>query len=384
MTTEPVPRSTIAALADAAREKLPAEVFHYAAGGAGDEATVLSNVRKLDAFRLVPRVMRDVSEVDTAVDVVGGSLAAPFLVAPMGMQGLYHEEGEVATARAAAEHGLGFCLSMFGSRSPEQVADAAASQVRWRQMYITKDRRLNEELVRQAEAAGFDAIVCTVDLPVMAERLRDLDNTFQSFDNEVAAEASPALVHEPYFKELLGLWHGGHAEATPQQFIDHVFPHPGCGWNDLEDLIGLSPLPVIVKGVLHPHDAVRALGVGAAAVVVSNHGGSQHDRSIASIDALPGVAEAVDGAVPVYFDSGVRSGTHAAIALARGADSVLVGRPVLWGLAVHGPQGVRSVLDTLVNDLRNTMAFVGARTVRDLRNATILTEPGPHDPVFPG
>jgi len=375
MATDTVPRSTIDALAAAARERLPAEVFHYAAGGAGDEATVLRNVQKLDAFRLIPRVMRDVSDIDTAVEVVGGSLAAPFLVAPMGMQRLYHKDAEVATARAAAELGMGFCLSLFGSCSPEQVAGAAASQVRWRQMYITKDRRLNEELVRQAAAAGFDAIVCTVDLPVMAERYRDSDNTFRSFDNTVAEEASPALVREPYFKELLDLWRGGQPEATPQQFIDHVFPHPGCGWGDLEDLIGRSPLPVIVKGVLHPDDAVRAVGVGAAAVVVSNHGGSQHDRSVAAIDALPGVVEQVDGAVPVYFDSGVRSGTHAAVALVCGADAVLVGRPVLWGLAVHGPQGVRSVLDDMVDDLRNTMAFVGARTVLDLRKATAMPTP---------
>jgi isopentenyl-diphosphate delta-isomerase len=366
---------TIAAIAAAAEEKLPAPIFHYAAGGAGDESTVLRNVQKLDSFRLVPRVMRDVSDIDTAVEVVGGSLAAPFLVAPMGMQRLYHEGGEVATAGVAAELGIGFCLSLFGSCSPEQVADAAARQVRWRQMYLTKDRRLNDELVHQAKTAGFGAVVCTVDLPVMAERHRDADNTFQTFDNEVAQEAAPALVHEPYFKELLALRRQKQPETTAQQFIDQVFPYPGCGWDDLEDLIRRSPLPVIVKGVLHPDDAVRAVGAGAAAVVVSNHGGSQHDRSIASIDALPGVAGAVDGAVPVYFDSGVRSGTHAAVALAHGADAVLVGRPALWGLAVHGPQGVRTVLDTMVNDLRTTMAFVGARTIGELRTVTALSEP---------
>ncbi|MFH9677334.1 alpha-hydroxy-acid oxidizing protein [Streptomyces sp. NPDC017405] len=381
MTPDPVLGGPIGTLTAAAQEKLPAEIFHYAAGGAGDEATVLRNVRNLDAFRLVPRVMRDVSAVDTSAEVVGGSLAAPLLVAPMGMQRLYHEGAEVTTARAAAELGTGFCLSMFGSCSPEQVAGAAPGQVRWRQMYLTKDRRLNEELIRQAEDAGFDAVVCTVDLPVMAERFRDAGNTFQTFDNEVAEAWSPALVREPYFKEPLGLWREERPEATPQQFIDHVFPHPGCGWDDLERLVGRSPLPVIVKGVLHPDDAVRAVGAGAAAVVVSNHGGSQHDRSVAAVDALPAVAGAVDGAVPVYFDSGVRSGTHAAVALALGADAVLVGRPVLWGLAVHGPDGVRAVLEHLTKGLRDSMAFVGARTVRDLRKATVLCEPGPSGAV---
>nr|AOZ61214.1 Isopentenyl-diphosphate delta-isomerase [Streptomyces sp. KIB-H033] len=356
-------------------------MFHYAAGGAGDEATVLRNVQHLDAFRLVPRVMRDVSVIDTSTEVVGGSLAAPLLVAPMGMQRLYDEGAEAGTARAAAELGIGFCLSLFANCSPEQVAGAAPGQVRWRQMYLTKDHRLNEELVRQAGAAGFDAIVCTVDLPVMAERFRDAGNTFQTFDNEVAQAWSPALVREPFFKELLGLWREERPEATAQQFIDHVFPHPGCGWDDLERLIGSSPLPVIVKGVLHPDDAARAVGVGAAAVVVSNHGGSQHDRSVGAIDALPAVAEAVDGAVPVYFDSGVRSGTHAAIALALGADAVLVGRPVLWGLAVHGPDGVRAMLEHMTKGLRDTMAFVGARTVSDLRKATVRSEPGPSGAV---
>ena len=367
MTAEPMLRSRIEMVEDEARAKLPREVFDYAAGGAGDESTVRRNVRRLDSFTLTPRMMRDVSDVDTRVDVVGGPLAAPLLVAPMGMQRLYHEAAECGMASAAAGLGLGFGLSVFGSCSPQEVADAAGPQVRWRQMYITRDRGLDDALLRSAEAARFDAILCTVDLPVMATRLRDLGNTFQRFDNDVAERSAPALVDDPYFKEVLELRRRDRPALTPQQLIDDVFPHPGCTWDDLAELVTRSRLPVIAKGILHPADAVRAVAAGAAAVVVSNHGGSQHDRSVTSIDALPAVVEAVDGAVPVYFDSGIRRGNHVAAAIARGARAVLVGRPALWGLAVDGPDGARATLQDLIDELRSTMAMAGVSTIDELR-----------------
>ncbi|MET9661207.1 alpha-hydroxy acid oxidase [Streptomyces sp. NPDC006510] len=372
MATDTAPPISSGTAEEEARKQLPAETFEYASGGAGDESTVRRNTARLDSFSLVPRMLRDVSGIDTGTDVVGGRLAAPFLVAPMGMQGIYHEGAESAAAAAAAHLGLGFCLSTFATHSPKEVAGAAGRQVRWRQVYLMSDSGLTDALVEGAEEAGFDAVVCTVDVPVMGVSRRDAGNVFDHSSQALREPAAqPAVADEPYFTRLLAQRRREAPDTSAQEVIDTLFPNPAGTWQELERLIDRSRLPVIVKGVLHPEDATRAIAAGAAAVVVSNHGGYQHDRSVTSIDALPGVARAVGGSVPVYFDSGIRRGSHAAVALARGASAVLVGRPVLWGLAVDGRDGVAAVLRDLVEDLRNTMAIVGARTVDDLAGATV-------------
>ncbi|MGY3064070.1 isopentenyl diphosphate isomerase/L-lactate dehydrogenase-like FMN-dependent dehydrogenase [Streptomyces sp. TE3672] len=375
MATDATPPVNSDTAEDEARRQLPAETFEYASGGAGDGATVRRNIARLDSLSLLPRMLRDVSRIDMGTDVVGGRLAAPFLVAPMGMQSIYHEGAESAAATAAAQLGLGFCLSTFASHSPKEVAGAAGRQVRWRQVYLMSDSGLTDALVEGAEDAGFDAVVCTVDVPVMGASRRDAGNVFDHSSQELREAASqPAVADEPYFTGLLAERRRETPGASAQEVIDTLFPNPAATWKELERLIARSRLPVIVKGVLHPEDATRAIEAGAAAVVVSNHGGYQHDRSVTSIDALPGVAGAVGGRVPVYFDSGIRRGSHAAVALARGASAVLVGRPVLWGLAAGGRDGVAAVLRDLVEDLHNTMAIVGAPTVADLAAAATVAD----------
>ncbi|GAA3292549.1 alpha-hydroxy-acid oxidizing protein [Dactylosporangium vinaceum] len=358
-----------------ARAKLPNAVFDYATGAAGDETTMRRNVEALDAVTFVPRVLHDVSTVDTTTDVIGGPLAAPLLVAPMGMQGLYDDGAERAMADAAADLGVGFCLSMFGTRSAGEITANATAAVRWRQVYLTRDPGLTAALANAAHAAHFQALVVTVDLPATATRRRDSTGAFETFDNPVAAAAAPALVREPYFLQQLDRRRQDRPGTTAQQLIDALFPNPSATWTDLADLVRRSPLPVIVKGVLHPADARRAVDCGAAAVIVSNHGGSQLDRCVATAEALPAVVAGVGEAVPVYVDSGVRRGNHVAVALALGASAVLVARPALWGLATGGREGARAVLAGLLEELRRTMVMLGVPTSARLRDVPLRSLP---------
>jgi len=337
------------------------EAVDYCLGGAGDERTVVCNVERLDRLLFVPRVLRDVSEVDTGTCVAGGRISAPILVAPMGLQGLFHPEGELATAAAAAAAGLGHCLSTFCTSDPRAVTDGAGPGLRWRQVYVLRDWGLTRDLIAESEELGFQAIVCTVDVPIVGRRSRDENNGFDRF-----AAAPPALIRTRRFARLLA-----ERGSTARELLAEVFPNPSFTWDDVATVVESTTLPVVVKGILHPDDACRAIAMGAAGVVVSNHGGRQLDRSISSIDALPCVHDAVAGRIPVYFDSGVRHGTHIAKALALGARAVLVGRPVLMALAEGGRQRVTEVLETLTGQLVETMQLVGARTAEDLGGVDI-------------
>ncbi|MFI6107453.1 alpha-hydroxy-acid oxidizing protein [Streptomyces sp. NPDC051310] len=343
-----------------ARALMTEAAFDYCAGGAGDEAGTRRNVERLDALTLTPRVLRDVSERSTGIELFGQRLAAPLLVTPMGLQALCHPEAERATAAAATSLDLGFTLSMFGSRSVEEVADVAPDSL-WQQVYLLRERAVSWSVVRRAEQAGARALVCTVDVPLVGRRTRDARNGFRRFD-----AAPPALVRDPCFADLLEHRRRHTPSLTAEELLAEVFPDPAVSWDDLAELRSRTRLPLVVKGILHPQDAVRAVDAGADAIQVSTHGGRQSDRHVAAVDALPGVVAAVGDRVPVLFDSGVRNGTHIASALALGARAVLVGRPVLWGLAAGGRDGVAGVLRSLVEELDHTMALLGASSVTDL------------------
>ncbi|WP_165975546.1 alpha-hydroxy acid oxidase [Actinomadura rubrisoli] len=351
----------------AARETAGAAAVDYCLGGAGDESTVGRNTAAIDRLVFVPRVLRAPGEPDLSVRVTGGELAAPLLVSPMGLQGLYHRGAEVETARAAASLGLGHCLSAFSSAGPAEVAAGAGPGLRWRQVYVLRDWELTRHLVEQAEEGGFRAVVCTVDVPVVGRRDRDRANGFDRFSVE-----PPAIVHSAAFKRL-------HRErgGDPRDVLDSVFPYPESTWDDVGRVIASTGLPVLVKGILHPDDARRAHELGAAGVIVSNHGGRQLDRCVSSIEALPAVHRAVGDVIPVYFDSGVRTGTHVALALALGARAVLVGRPLLLALAAGGEEQVAARLEDMVSDLGHTMRLVGAASPAGLRRINVLgTGPG--------
>ncbi|HEX8208228.1 MAG TPA: alpha-hydroxy acid oxidase, partial [Solirubrobacteraceae bacterium] len=314
-----------------AAELLDPGVHGYYAGGAGDEWTLRENAEAFARYRLRPRVLVDVSDVSAATTVLGQPVSMPLLVAPTALHRLAHADGEPGTARAAAAAGTIFTLSTLATSRPSEVAAEAPRAPRWFQLYVLEDRGVSRALLDEAVESGFDAIVLTVDAPRAGRRERDFRTGF----------AVPEHVEMPAIRAAVG----GPTSPTPAEFFSLV--DTTLDWRDLEQLCGDCSLPVIVKGVHTGEDARLAADHGAAGVVVSNHGGRQLDRVPAALDMLPEVVEAVGDRVEVLMDGGVRRGTDVLIALALGARAVLVGRPVLWGLACAGEAGALRVLEIL-------------------------------------
>lgn len=345
-----------AELERAAEEKLDERAVAYVWGGAGSEDTMRANLEAFRAWRVVPRVLRDISERDLSTEVAGTAMPAPVLLAPVGVQKVLHEEGELATARAAAALGLPLVVSTASSASMEHIAEVSGPDApRWYQLYWPSDRELAESLVRRAEASGHTAIVLTVDNSIVGWKPRDLQQAYLPFLEGIGIEQ---YLSDPVFRAALEKPPEEDKMAAVGHFLG-VFSNPALTWEDLEWLAEVTDLPVILKGVLHPDDARAARERGMAGVVVSNHGGRQVDGAIASLDALPAVADAVGGDIAVMLDSGVRSGADAFKALALGADAVLVGRPYLWGLALDGQQGAETVLRCILAELDLTLALSG-------------------------
>jgi 4-hydroxymandelate oxidase len=337
----------LAELEREARERLEPDAYDYFAGAADDELTAAANLVAWRRLRLRPHVLRDVGKVSTATTVLGAPVSLPVLVAPIAYQRLAHPEGEAATQRGAAEAGTLMLLSTQATVSLEEVAAAAPDAPRWFQLYVYRDRRIAADLVARAAAAGYRAVVLTADLPVPGNRLRDLRNRFElppwtGLANLSAPEARVDVV-------------------KIARYFDPTLTMETIGW-----LRGLSELPVVVKGVLRGDDAAACLEAGAAAIIVSNHGGRQLDSAVTSAEALPEVVEAVAGRAEVYVDGGIRRGTDVVKALALGARAVLVGRPVVWGLASGGAAGVRAVLDGYREELERSLALCGAASLADL------------------
>jgi 4-hydroxymandelate oxidase len=345
-----------------ARQRLPADLWQYVAGGSGAERTLAANRDAYARLALRPRFLVDVSRCEQGTTLLGSRLAAPIGVAPMAYHRLVHPEGEVATARAAGEAGQLFVVSMFASRTLEEIA-AAASGPLWLQLYWLRRRGIVLELVRRAEAAGYRAIVLTVDTPRVGRRLRDVRSGF-AVPPDVAAVNIEAAVMAATHRHSAG-------ESAIERHSREQFD-PTLGWADLAWLCGQTNLPVVVKGLLTGQDAGCAVAHGAAAIVVSNHGGRQLDGAVATVDALEEVVAEVDGRCPILVDGGVRDGTDVLKALALGASTVLVGRPVLWGLACGGAGGVRGVLGLLAAELEDAMALSGRPRLADL-DPTLLT-----------
>ena len=346
---------TLADLQDAARERLDAMTWGYYAAGADEERTLADNAAAFDRLRLWPRVLVDVSRRSTATRVLDQDLALPVVVAPMAMQGLAHPRGEAATAEAAAQAGSLMVLSTF-SNTPVEVVTALGPT--WFQLYVYRDRGASEALVRRAERAGCKALVLTVDAPVLGRRLVDLHGGFHLPEGLTL----PNLLGD---EEHLRARDAG---SALQHFVGEMLD-PSLSWADLEWLRGVTDLPILLKGVLRADDARRAMQAGCAGVIVSNHGGRQLDTAVAALDALPGVAEVCQGAV--LMDGGVRRGTDIVKALALGAQAVLLGRPVLWGLAMDQPG---AALTMLREELDRAMALCGAPTVAALTRDLVSPE----------
>jgi 4-hydroxymandelate oxidase len=339
-----------------ARDLLTPPVWDFIAGGAGAELSVEANRRAFDTTELRPRVLVDVSMRDTATSLLGAPLSTPLGIAPTAYHRLLHAEGEVATARAAGTAGALYIVSIFASRTLEEIAASATGPL-WLQLYWLRRREALAQLAARAAASGYQALVLTVDAPVIGRRLRDLRNGF-AIDPDVRAVNLDA--------ELMATTHRRHeresaiAAHAAEQF------DPTITWSDLAWLRRITDLPIILKGVLTAEDARIALDHGVDGLIVSNHGGRQLDGAIPAIRALPEVVAAVSGRVPVLLDGGVRRGRDALIALALGASAVLVGRPVLWALCVGGADGVATLLGMLTGELSHAMALTGRSKLSEL------------------
>ena len=344
----------------AATDRLEAGPLGYFAGGAGDERTLRRNVEAFREWELIPRILVDVSEVDPSVELFGSRLSMPLLVAPVAFQRLVDEGGEEAMARAAGAVGTAMCLSTIATATPASVAAAAPDTTRWFQLYCFKDRAVTEALLAEAVQSGFEAIALTVDAPYVGRRERDLRAGFTVDVTAPAIQAALGTDRPVSVAEAFGL-------------ID-----PSLDWAALAALCESCELPILVKGLMAPADAELAIEAGTGGIVVSNHGGRQLDGVPATIDVLPAVADAVGGRVPVLVDGGVRRGTDALVALALGADAVLVGRPALWGLAVDGEQGARAVLELLRYEFKLALALLGCSTPGEVTRGQVQRASGTH------
>ena len=348
-------------VADAGREgeaRLERGPRDYFAGGAGDEITLRDNVEGWGRWRLRPRVLNDVREVSTEAEVLGKPVSAPILVAPVAYQRMAHAEAEAGMAAGAAEAGTVMCLSTLANTRPAEVAAAAPNGRHWFQLYAFKDEGVTRALMEEAIAAGFEAILVTVDAPPGGNRERDRRNRF-ALPQDLGTPSLAAAV--------------GDRELTIEETF--ALMNHALVWADLSDLASECSVPVFVKGVLTAEDAELALEHGAAGVVVSNHGGRQLDRSLATADALPEIAEALEGRATLLVDGGIRRGIDVVTALALGADAVLVGRPALWGLAAAGREGVARVLALLREELELALGLCGCTSPAELSRAHVRRAP---------
>ena len=343
----------------AAAEKLDAGAAGYFFGGACDEVTLGESVGAWQRWRLRPRVLAGHDEWGTRAEVLGAEASMPILVAPVAYQRLVDPEGELAMARAAAAAGTVMCLSTLATTLPGEVAAAAPGGRRWFQLYSFRDEAVTQALMDEAVEAGFEAIVVTVDAARGGRRERDLRTGFKL----------PEGLGVPSVQAALG---SSRAVTIEETF---ALMEPALSWRSLEELASRSKVPVLIKGVLTGEDAALAVEHGAAGLIVSNHGGRQLDCCLATADALPEVVDAVAGRGAVFVDGGIRRGTDVAIALALGADAVLVGRPALWGLAAGGEAGARRVLELLREELELALALCGCASPAELNAAHVRRAP---------
>ncbi len=387
----------------AARHAMSRQAFSYVRAGAGNERTMYANRAAFDQWRIVPRMLRDVSERDTSVELLGHRLPSPFLLAPIGVLELADAEADAAVARAAHELGMPMILSTQASRPMEEVTDILGLTPHWYQLYWSKSDELVASLVSRAERCRCQAIVVTLDTTLLGWRTRDLEQAFLPFlrgkgiaqytsdpvFTRLIAERMPppppgqqpklnlaavkTLVEltRNYPAPFLQTLRDGRGRAAVQRFID-IYSRPSLTWEDLGFLRERTDLPILLKGILHPQDATRAIEAGIDGIVVSNHGGRQVDGSISTLEALPPIVKAVDGRIPILLDSGIRGGADAFKAIALGATAVLIGRPYVYALAIGGEAGVRELLANFNADFDLTMGLAGCRSVAEIGPETVV------------
>ena len=373
---------SIAVLRTLAARRLPRPLFDFIDGAAEDESTLRANEHAFGDWALLPQPLNGAASRDLSVELFGQRLACPVLIGPTGLAGLFWPQGEIAAARAAAAHGTVYCLSHGSVCSIEQLAQAHDGP-RWMQVFIYRDRGFTRELVDRARAAAYQAIIVTIDNQLLGKRERDMVNGFSippRFGPRQWVDYARKL---PWWwsmrRELPRVTFGNYVRDRQRESVAHLAGRmagmldPAMNWQDIAEVRRQWDGPLLLKGVLHPEEARQAVAHGVDGLIVSNHGGRQLDGAQASLRALPGVLQAVDGRVPVLMDGGVRRGTDVLKALALGARAVLVGRPHLWGLAVAGQPGVAHVLATLDGELDRAMGLAGVHRAADLARAGLLT-----------
>lgn len=390
-------------LEQAAREKMSREGFAYIAGGAGAESTMDANRRAFERWRIVPQMLRDVSVRDTSIELFGKRLPTPFLTCPIGVLEMAHPEADLAVAKATSSLGIPMIFSNQASVSMEDCAQVMSDSPRWFQLYWSKSNDLVASLVQRAEACGCSAIVLTLDTTLLGWRVRDLDLAYLPFlrglgiaqylsdpvfmrlleePQEEAAAVKPVLSWEtirslrsvvkkyPGKGSFITKLRSGKPMAAVRQFVN-IYSRPSLTWDDLAFLREHTKLPIVLKGILHPDDALKALDKGMNGIIVSNHGGRQVDGAIGALDALPDIVKVVNGQIPVLLDSGIRSGADAFKALALGANAVCIGRPYVYGLAIDGAAGVQQVLQHFMADFELTMALSGCKKISEIADSTL-------------
>ncbi|MEP6639468.1 MAG: alpha-hydroxy acid oxidase [Chloroflexota bacterium] len=367
--------ATIADLRNIARRHRPRAVFDYVDGAAETETSLRRSREAFGRIEFSPRVLRDVSAVDTTTIILGRRSTLPLIFAPTGFTRLMHQEGEPAVARVAARLGIPYVLSTMGTTSPEDVAAATPNGANWFQLYLWRDRDASVALVERARAAGFGALMLTVDTPVAGARLRDSRNGFSIPPALTLKTLADITLHpgwwfdvlstEPLRFASLDAWQG-----TVAELIDQMFD-PALNLKDLAWLRGIWPAPLIVKGIQTVEDAKAVVEVGVDAIVVSNHGGRQLDRSPVPLEQLPAILEAVDGRAEVYLDGGIMNGGDIVAAVGMGADACLVGRAYLYGLMAGGEAGVQRAAELIERDIVRTMQLLGVRDLAGLRDGRV-------------
>ena len=368
---QPTQAIALEELEQQAKQVLSTEAYDYLAGGAGAEDTMRANLAAFRRWRLIPRMLRNVSRRSLSVDLLGHRLPAPILLAPIGVQSILHRQAEVAVARAASSLGIPIVLSTVSSKPLEEVAAAMGPVPHWFQLYWPSHAELAASLLKRAERSGYSAIVVTLDTFLLAWRERDLQNAYLPF---LLGEGLANYFSDPVYRAALRAPPENDPAAAIQYFAK-VFSNSALTWEDLPFLRRHTRLPILLKGILHPGDAQRALDCGVSGIIVSNHGGRQVDGAVAALDALPQVVDRVGGQVPVLFDSGIRRGSDVLKALALGAQAVLLGRPYCYGLAAAGEFGVREVLKNLLADLDLTLGLIGCSTPAELHRDQLVASP---------
>ncbi|NJN42575.1 MAG: lactate 2-monooxygenase [Flammeovirgaceae bacterium] len=388
---------SLADLEERAKAIMSPQAFAYVVGGAGIESTVRSNRSAFEQYKIIPRMLRNVSERDMSIELLRKKYSTPFLLSPIGVLELAHKKADVAVGKAASTLGVPYIFSSQASRPMEEVAAAMDSQPRWFQLYWSKSRDLVSSFVKRAEACGCEAIVVTLDTSMLGWRTRDLDQAYLPF---LEGKGIAQYTSDPVFQKLMDepdtepaakrniTWHSlmglikmvnaypgngfisklssGRPVRAVQKFIS-TFSNPALTWDDLKFLREQTKLPIFLKGILHPDDAQMAMDYGVDGIVISNHGGRQVDGSISTLEALPAIAATVKGRIPIILDSGIRGGADAFKALALGARAVCIGRPYVYGLAIAGQEGVEEVLRNFISDFDLTMGLSGCKNITEIK-----------------